>query len=643
MKRIYKNFSRIKHSRLMLAMLHDVVLVVLAWVIAFNIRFNVSIPTSFMHSLQQVLLWAVPLQVFIFYQFGVYRNVWRFTGANEIKSIILAVLTASLMVGMTLLIVQPSAVVPRSVVLAAPLILILLLLGSRFAYKLWRDHKSYGKNRRRGKPVLLLGSGDHLGAIVTDIDKSPEWQVVGVLHDKKKLHGLFLQGVPIFGCIDRLEEYSHAYGISDVIVAMPAKAAAKKKRAIELADSLELNVMTVPVFDDIINGKINVNQIRRVEVEDLLGRDEVKLDDAGLHALLDQKVVMVTGAGGSIGEELCNQILKYQPNVLICYELSEFALYQVEQSLLLNPVLQNSKTQKIFLVGDVKNAQRIDYVLTHYKPQVVFHAAAYKHVPMMESNNVSEALANNVAGTYALAKACQAHAVDKFILISTDKAVNPTNVMGASKRLAEKVCQSLHASNNPKHKTEFIVVRFGNVLGSSGSVIPKFREQIANGGPVTITDPNITRYFMSIAEACQLVMQAGAMGKGGEIFVLDMGQPVKIIDLAKDMIRLSGFHHDEIKIKCIGLRPGEKLYEELLADNETTLPTQHKKLRIAKSAVVSEQWLGQMLHWLKLVNNYSEAKIKSELAFWVEEYMQSTDHPIDQALLKHVKENETLH
>lgn len=638
MKRIYKNISRIKHSRLMLAVLHDVFFVVLAWIIAFNIRFNVSIPAPFVHSLQLVLLWAVPLQVFIFYLFGVYRNAWRFTGPNEIKSLILAVFTATLLIGMALLLVQPEAVVPRSVVLATPLILMLLLLASRFVYKLWRDHKSYGKNRRRGKPVLLLGSGDHLGAIVTDIDKSPEWQVVGVLHDKKKLHGLFLQGVPIFGSIDTLEAYTKAYGISDVIVAMPAKAAAKKKHAIELADSLGLNVMTVPAFDDIINGKINVNQIRRVEVEDLLGRDEVKLDDAGLHSLLDQKVVMVTGAGGSIGTELCQQILKYQPDVLICYELSEFALYQVEQSLSHNP-----KTKKVFLVGDVKNTQRIDFVLSHYQPEVVFHAAAYKHVPMMESNNVSEALANNVLGTHTIARACQEHGVDKFILISTDKAVNPTNVMGASKRLAEKVCQSLHASINPSNKTEFIVVRFGNVLGSSGSVIPKFREQIANGGPVTITDPNITRYFMSISEACQLVMQAGAMGNGGEIFVLDMGKPVKIIDLARDMIRLSGFHHNDIKIKCIGLRPGEKLYEELLADNETTLPTQHHKLRIAKSAVVSVQWLDQLLHWLTLVDGYSEAKIKSELAFWVEEYMQSTDHPIDQLLLKHAEKNETLH
>jgi len=308
MKKIYKNISRIKHSRLMLAMLHDVVLVIFAWIIAFNIRFNVAIPPTFIHSLQQVLLWAAPLQVFIFYQFGVYRNVWRFTGANEIKSLIYAVVTASLMIGMTLLIVQPSAVVPRSVVMATPLILIMLLLGSRFVYTLWRDHKSYGKNRRRGKPVLLLGSGDHLGTIVTDIDKSPEWQVVGVLHDKKKLHGLFLQGVPIFGSISQLEEYSHAYGISDVIVAMPAKAAAKKKHAIELADSLDLNVMTLPAFDDIINGSVNVKQIRRVEVEDLLGRDEVKLDDAGMHALLDQKVVMVTGAGAYIGAELCPQI-----------------------------------------------------------------------------------------------------------------------------------------------------------------------------------------------------------------------------------------------------------------------------------------------------------------------------------------------
>ncbi len=641
MTKILKGVSRIKHARLLLGLLHDVLLAILAWVIAFNIRFNVAIPSAFVGSMIQVMLWAVPLQVFLFYQFGIYRNVWRFTGLKEIKSIVLAVFTATMMIGLTLLIVQPNAVVPRSVVLANPFILILLLVSSRYFYKLWRDHKYYGKNRKKGKPVLLLGAGDQLANIVNDINKNAEWQVVGVLHDKKKLHGLYLQGLPILGSIDALEHYARAYGINDVICAMPAKAVAKKKQAISLADGLGLNVMTMPAFDDIVHGKsiAIANHIRRVEVEDLLGRDEVQLDDAVLHELLDQKVIMVTGAGGSIGSELCQQIMRYKPDTLICFDISEYALYEVEQK------FQHycPNINKVFLVGDIKNQQRIQYILNAYKPDVVFHAAAYKHVPMMEVNNVSEALFNNVIGTHTLASACQQMGVSKFILVSTDKAVNPTNVMGASKRLAEKVCQSLHASDNPAHQTEFVLVRFGNVLGSSGSVIPRFREQIASGGPVTITDPEITRYFMSISEACQLVMQAGAMGRGGEIFVLDMGEPVKIIDLAKDMIRLSGFHQDEIKIECIGLRPGEKLYEELLADDETTLPTQHEKLRIAKSIDVPVQWLEQLLHWLSLINGYEEEKVKAELSFWVEEYTRMSNYHVDRPTLVHSEENETLH
>lgn len=280
-------------------------------------------------------------------------------------------------------------------------------------------------------------------------------------------------------------------------------------------------------------------------------------------------------------------------------------------------------TQLVFLTGDVKNAHRMQSVLHKYKPTVVFHAAAYKHVPLMEHDNVWEALSNNVIGTHTIARACQLAGVEKFVLVSTDKAVNPTNMMGASKRLAEMVCQGLQSvegENDPAYNTQFVIVRFGNVLGSSGSVIPKFREQIANGGPVTITHPDITRFFMSIAEASQLVMQAGLMGNGGEIFVLDMGEPVKIVDLAKDMIRLSGLHQDDIKIVFTGLRPGEKLYEELLADDETTVPTTHEKLRIANSRVVDKRWLENLMKWMETTHNLSEEQIKFELKYWVEEY-----------------------
>ena len=340
------------------------------------------------------------------------------------------------------------------------------------------------------------------------------------------------------------------------------------------------------------------------------------LDVDGLQHLIEHSTVMVSGAGGSIGSELCRQVLKYKPRRLVCLDVSEYALYQLDQSL----QKDFSGIELVFVTGDVKNAVRMKRLVTNYVPKVVFHAAAYKHVPMMETNNAAEALANNVLGTYVLANASMQANVEKFVLISTDKAVNPTNVMGASKRLAEMVCQSLQIDS--QFNTNFVIVRFGNVLGSSGSVIPKFREQIANGGPVTVTHPEITRFFMSIPEATQLVLQAGLMGKSGEIFVLDMGEPVKIAELAKDMIRLSGFHEDEIKISYTGLRPGEKLYEELLADDELTQATPHPKLRIALARKADSVWVNKLLKWIDSCQLESdEQKIKQELMLWVEEYV----------------------
>jgi FlaA1/EpsC-like NDP-sugar epimerase len=425
--------------------------------------------------------------------------------------------------------------------------------------------------------------------------------------------------------------------VKHVIVAMPSAHHQKRRLAIDLANKLGLEVLTVPAIDDLMSGKVSVSQIRRVDVEDLLGRDTVKLDNTGLQQLIERRAVLVSGAGGSIGSELCRQIVKYKPSTLVCLDISEYALYQLEQEL----NLQNADIKLVFLTGDVKNSQRVKDLLAQYKPSVVFHAAAYKHVPLMENGNVSEALSNNVLGTYTLAQASKDAGVEKFVLISTDKAVNPTNVMGASKRLAEMVCQGLQ-DNTKKASTKFVIVRFGNVLGSSGSVIPKFREQIASGGPVTITHPEITRYFMSIPEAAQLVMQAGLMGKGGEILVLDMGEPVKIAELAKDMIRLSGLQLDEIKIEYVGLRPGEKLYEELLADDEHTLPTPHEKLRIATARPVDAIWLKKLLKWINSVQSMSEKLIKKELKFWVEEYIPQHQSG-SEAIPDLVAEQITLH
>jgi len=393
---------------------------------------------------------------------------------------------------------------------------------------------------------------------------------------------------------------------------MPSALHQERRRALDLASQIGLEVLTVPAIDDLISGRFNVSQIRRVDVEDLLGRDIVDLDNSGLKQLIQGQAVFVSGAGGSIGSELCRQIIKFNPNYLICFDISEYALYQLEQEL----SVQDLSVKLVYLIGDVKHESRLNKLFTQYKPRLVFHAAAYKHVPLMETDNVSEAFNNNVLGTYTLAKACKKAKVDKFVLVSTDKAVNPTNVMGASKRLAEMVCQGLQDKNG----TLFVIVRFGNVLGSSGSVIPKFREQIKAGGPITVTHPEITRYFMSIPEAAKLVMQAGLMGKGGEIFVMDMGEPVRIVDLAKDMIKLSGFHEDDIKIEFSGLRPGEKLYEELLADDEKTLPTSHKKLLIASARAVDAAWVNSLLQWISTSHEKDEQAVKKELETWVEEY-----------------------
>jgi FlaA1/EpsC-like NDP-sugar epimerase len=426
------------------------------------------------------------------------------------------------------------------------------------------------------------------------------------------MEGREIFGVKVLGDIHYLTEIHHRFDIKHVILAMPLDRHQERRQAIELAKHLGFEVLTVPAVEDLLGGKVNVSQIRKVDVEDLLGRDEVKLDSSGLKNLIEGRTVYVSGAGGSIGSELCRQILKYKPDTLICFDISEYALYKLEQEF----SQQHFKINLLYLTGDVKNSQRIANILAQYKPSVVFHAAAYKHVPLMENGNVWEALSNNVIGTYTLARACKAAGVEKFVLISTDKAVNPTNVMGATKRLAEMVCQGMQGSVG----TSFVIVRFGNVLGSSGSVIPKFREQIAKGGPLTITHPDITRYFMSIPEAAQLVMQAGLMGNGGEILVLDMGEPVKIANLAADMIKLSGLQLEDIKIEYVGLRPGEKLYEELLADDEHTQATPHEKLRIALARPVDQIWVDNLLLWINSVQNTDEVEIKNDLKLWVEEH-----------------------
>ncbi|MGH8756222.1 MAG: polysaccharide biosynthesis protein, partial [Burkholderiales bacterium] len=420
-----------------------------------------------------------------------------------------------------------------------PILLFLIMCGSRIAYRVWKEHRPFSLANLEAKPVIVLGAGDAAASLVKDLIRSHEWRVVGLLDDDSEKHGRLLQGIKVLGRVDELAAVAGKMQIQHAIIAMPSVSHAARRQAMNVCVSAGVKAMTVPSFDDLLSGKVTVSQIRHVELDDLLGRDPVVLDSAGLQELLARKTILVTGAGGSIGSELCRQIARFKPQRIILFDLNEYALYRIEQE------FQSDfpDTAIACAIGDIKNRARVDQVLAQYRPPVVFHAAAYKHVPLMEDQNAWEAVLNNALGTYVLVQAAVKHRIEKFVLVSTDKAVNPTNVMGASKRLAEMLCQALQQSSS----TRFVMVRFGNVLGSAGSVIPKFREQIEKGGPVTVTHPEIMRYFMSIPEAAQLVLQAAVMGKGGEIFVMDMGEPVKIADLAKDLIHLSGFSEEEIK------------------------------------------------------------------------------------------------
>lgn len=605
------------------ATLHDVIVAGFIWYLAYLLRFNFNIPAQFQAKLLILLPAVVVIESVCFYVFGLYRGLWRFASLPDLKRIMRAVLASAFVIGFASLLLQPMVIIPRSVLILNPLLLILAMGGSRFAYRAWKERRMFNLTAKEGKPLIIIGVGDLALNLIKELNKSSEWQVVAMIDPEAKLIGRELQHTRVEGSLDDLADLASKYCCRHCMVAMPNATHQMRRQIVEVARTVEgMQVLTMPATADLMSGRVSVSQIRKIEVEDLLGRDVVRLDKQDLGYLLSNQVVMVTGAGGSIGSELCRQILTFQPKKLLCLDVSEFALYQLQQEF----ERLNLNAQLIYFVADIKNSKRIEQILLTHQSKVVLHAAAYKHVPMMENQNVAEALINNAYGTYQLASACINAQVEKFVLISTDKAVNPTNVMGASKRLAELICQSIQPkpSKNGLH-TQFITVRFGNVLGSSGSVIPKFREQIANGGPITITHPEITRYFMSIPEAAQLVLQAGAMGKGGEVFVLDMGESVKILDLAKDMIKLSGLDVDEIRIEFTGLRPGEKLYEELLADDETTLPTLHEKLRIAKARAVHYSWLDKVLSWLDNVPNLSELQIKAQIGEWVEEYQPESD------------------
>ncbi len=463
------------NPRSALAFLHDVAAAGAAWLAAFWFRFNFDIQSEYLPVMWTTVGWVMLVDLLCFWLFGLYRGLWRYASIHDLRLIVIAVGVAAIAFPALVVLIQPAFVVPRSVYVLQPMLLLFFMGGSRLLYRAWKERNIGKLGALYGKPVVILGAGDAAVTLLKDLASSGEWRVIGLLDDDDTTHRRQILGATVLGRIADLAVVAARFAVEHAIVAMPSASHVVRRRVVGICQDAGVRVLTVPSFEDLMSGKVTVSQIRNVELDDLLGRDPVTLDSAGLAELLEGKTVMVTGAGGSIGAELCRQIARYNPARLVLYEMSEFALYQAEQEF--HGAFRRGPVT--CMVGVAKNPQRVAQALEKYRPQVIFHAAAYKHVPLMEEENAWEAVRNNVYGTYVVASEAMRHGVDKFVLISTDKAVNPANVMGASKRLAEMVCQSLQRSQG----TRFVMVRFGNVLGSAGSVIPKFREQIAAGGP----------------------------------------------------------------------------------------------------------------------------------------------------------------
>jgi len=604
--------------RASLAFAHDLLAAGLAWLAAYWLRFNLEAPPP---EFARTAYWALPAVIAIhavaFWLMGLYRGLWRYASLPDLQRILVAVGISALAVPAFFALIAFPEVIPRSVFLIAPVLLVGIMCGSRLLYRAWKERTLLGMVRHpQAVPVLVLGAGAAAASLLRDLAHSHEWRSVGLLDDDAAKHGSAIQGVKILGALADVDAQARRFGVTQAIIAMPGATHTERKRAVDMCAAAGLQVMTVPSYADLVSGKISVSALRNVELDDLLGRDPVRLDDAGLHGLIEGQCVLVTGAGGSIGAELCRQLARYAPARLVLFEISEYALYAIEQEFL----DRFPEVPVVAMIGDAKSRARVDEALARFRPRLVFHAAAYKHVPLMERDNAFQAVVNNVLSTVVTAEAAKAAGAHKFVLVSTDKAVNPTNVMGASKRLAELACQALSGDG----ETQFITVRFGNVLGSTGSVIPRFREQIGRGGPVTITHPEMRRYFMSIPEAAQLVLQAALMGEGGEIFVLDMGEAVKITDLARQLIRLSGLSEHEIRIEYTGLRPGEKLFEEPLADAERTMPTPHPKLRVARAQPgAGGLRLDDVLRWIADTRDPEPQAVRERLRTWLPEYTPS--------------------
>ena len=571
---------KIPANRIIALILLDIMSIVVAAFTALYIRFDFSfngIPSEYLQKFERIIPYSIIITLVFFAIWKLYKSVWRYASATELLNIVFATTCAS--VGQIIICHLLNEKMPRSYYVLYWFLLFGMTCIIRFSYRILRlinSKRSEFSGKKERNNVMLIGEGAAANAILKEIETSRYLNLNAkcIIDDNSGCHGKFLRGVPIVGGRNKIIDAVGEYGIDEIIFAIPSASTRVRKEILDICKETGCKMRTLPGMYQLINGDVSIAKLKEVEIEDLLGRDPIKINTEEVLGYVKDKTVLVTGGGGSIGSELCRQIAAHQPQQLIIVDIYENNAYDIQQEL----IRKYPKLDLVVLIASVRNKERIDSIFEKYRPNIVYHAAAHKHVPLMEVSP-NEAIKNNVFGTYRTVQAADKYGTEKFVLISTDKAVNPTNVMGASKRMCEMVIQMM----NRQSKTNFVAVRFGNVLGSNGSVIPLFKKQIAEGGPVTVTDPNIIRYFMTIPEAVSLVLQAGAYAHGGEIFVLDMGEPVKIVDLATNLIKLSGYKPGEdIEIKFTGLRPGEKMYEELLMSEEGLKKTANKMIYIGK-------------------------------------------------------------
>ena len=575
-------------NRLALLILLDSVIVSITIFIAYWIVYpNAQVA----YSDTVILVTAIALLLFhhlFAFIYNLYNKVWSYASVGELVAIVKAVTFTLVASGIVQFIINDFSIY-RRVLLVTWMIHIILIGGSRFLWRIFRDR--YISKPEAKKRTLIVGAGAAGAMIARQLNNgnndSELWPVAFVDDDPKK-QKMQVYNLPVIGTVKDIPNIVEEKNIEHIVIAIPSLKNSELKKIIDYCNKTKAKVQMIPKIEDLMTGKVSVSHLKNVEVEDLLGRDPVELDIASIRHKVAGETVMVTGAGGSIGSEICRQLMQFSPEKIILVGHGEYSIYTIDKEL--EQKYGEDDIEIIPIIGDIQDEERMLEIVETYRPKTVYHAAAHKHVPLMEYNP-HEAVKNNIIGTKNIAQAADKFGVDTFVLISTDKAVNPTNVMGATKRIAEMIVQSL----NRKSNTKFVAVRFGNVLGSRGSVIPLFKEQIANGGPVTVTDPRMTRYFMTIPEATRLVIQAGALANGGEVFVLDMGEPVKIVDLAKNLIRLSGYTEDEIEIKFTGIRPGEKLYEELLSEDEILPGQVYEKIYVGRTTEVDDRFIDELI------------------------------------------------